>query len=138
MGSNLAVWTARILAGAYAVLFLYLGLGTMFAPAGIMAEFGLEATGIGGTSAVRADFGAFFIGTAIMGLAGLVRDPRWLLGAAMMVGLAFVGRAIGTTMESTPDPFAAGVGQSMVVEAIGFAIFVLGWFILRRRAGTHP
>lgn len=126
------IWVIRLLVVGFAALFIIIGARAALDPQSIITQFELGRQGTTGISAIRADMGAFFIGTGVAAIVGLLPGKReWLLGAAGMVTLAFTGRAIGL-MESG---LTANIAQSMIIEAISIALLVAAFAILcpRRR-----
>lgn len=120
-------WVIRLLVAAISALFLIIGVRAMLDPQSIITQFELGRQGVTGTSAIRADMGGFFVGTALAALIGLFPGKRqWLLGAAGMVALAFTGRAIGLLS----DGLTANIAQSMIIEAITIALLVAAFGIL--------
>lgn len=123
-------WVIRLLVAGFAALFLIIGVRALLDPQSIITQFELGRQGVTGTSAIRADMGAFFIGTALAAIVGLLPGMRqWLLGAAAMVALAFTGRAIGLLS----DGLTANIAQSMIIEAISIALLVAAFAILSPR-----
>ncbi|MDM7927616.1 DUF4345 family protein [Blastomonas fulva] len=123
-------WVIRLLVAAISALFLIIGVRAMLDPQSIITQFELGRQGVTGTSAIRADMGGFFVGTALAALIGLFPGKRqWLLGAAGMVALAFTGRAIGLLS----DGLTANIAQSMIIEAITIALLVAAFGILNPR-----
>lgn len=126
-------WVIRLLVAAFAALFLIIGVRASLDPQTIITQFELGIQNATGISAIRADMGAFFIGTGLAAVIGLFPGKRqWLLGAAAMVALAFTGRAIGLMS----DGLTANIAQSMIIEAISIVLLVAAFAILspRRRA----
>lgn len=123
-------WLIRLLVAGFAALFVIIGVRALIDPQSIITQFELGRQGVTGTSAIRADMGGFFIGTGIAALVGLFPGKRqWLLGAAGMVALAFLGRAIGLMS----DGITANIAQSMIIEAISVALLVAAFAILSPR-----
>lgn len=123
-------WVIRLLVAAFAALFIIIGARAMLDPQSIITQFELGRQGTTGISAIRADMGAFFIGTGIAAIVGLFPGKReWLLGAAGMVALAFTGRVMGL-IESG---LTANIAQSMIIEAISIALLVASFAILSPR-----
>lgn len=123
-------WVIRLLVAGFAALFVIIGVRAMIDPQSIITQFELGRQGVTGTSAIRADMGGFFIGSGLAALVGLVPGKRqWLLGAAVMVALAFTGRAIGLMS----DGMTANIAQSMIIEAISIALLVAAFAILSPR-----
>jgi len=124
------IWVMRILVLALGGVMLLIGVQAMLDPAMIIAQFELGRPGLTGENAVRADMGAFFAGTGLAALAGLWPGRRqWLLAAAAMLALAFVGRAIGVVI-------AGGTGaifETMIVEAIGIGLLLAAHRTFRSR-----
>jgi hypothetical protein len=123
-------WVIRLLVAAFSALFLIIGVRAMLDPQSIITQFELGRQGVTGTSAIRADMGAFFIGTGLAAIVGLFPGRRqWLLGAAAMVALAFTGRLIGLIS----DGLTANIAQSMIIEAISIGLLVSAFAILSPR-----
>lgn len=126
-------WVIRLLVAGFAALFLIIGVRALVDPQTIITQFELGIQNATGISAIRADMGAFFIGTGLAAVIGLFPGKRqWLLGAAAMVALALTGRAIGLMS----DGLTANIAQSMIIEAISIVLLVAAFAILspRRRA----
>lgn len=130
------VWVIRLLVAGFALLFVIIGARALLDPQTIIAQFELGRQNATGLSAIRADMGAFFIGTGLAALVGLMPGKReWLLGAAAMVALALTGRVIGLTS----DPLTANIAQSMIVEAISVVLLVASFAMLNpRRLAPQP
>ncbi|WP_373487547.1 hypothetical protein [Blastomonas sp.] len=129
------VWVIRLLVLLFGLAFVFLGARGMLDPMFFTQQFELGRQGATGQSALRADFGAFFIGTGLAALAGLVPGQRhWLLGAATMVALAFFGRAIGLASAG----MTSNIANAMLVEAISVALLVAGYTLLRPMPKTEP
>jgi hypothetical protein len=112
---------ARIAAGLVALLFLVLGLGVWFNMDQTLQGFAFAAEVPLARAAVRADFGGFFFGIAIMaGMAAWRKSASWALGAALLVSLAFTGRAVSLAMEG---PAAGGAFPMGVEAACAIAMF---------------
>jgi hypothetical protein len=123
-------WVIRLLVAGFAALFLIIGVRAMLDPQTIITQFELGMQNATGVSAIRADMGAFFIGTGLAAIVGLFPGKRqWLLGAAAMVALAFTGRVIGLMS----DGLTANIAQSMIIEAISIALLVASFAILSPR-----
>lgn len=123
-------WVIRFLVGAFAALFLIIGVRASLDPQSIITQFELGRQGTTGISAIRADMGGFFIGTGLAALVGLLPGKReWLLGAAVMVALAFIGRAIGLAEAG----LTANIAQSMIIEAVSIVLLVAAFGILNPR-----
>lgn len=126
------IWATRLLVAAFSALFLIIGVRAMIDPQSIITQFELGRQGVTGMSAIRADIGGFFVGTSLAALIGLLPGKRqWLLGAATMVALAFVGRAMGLMNEG----LTANIAQSMIIEAISVALLVAAFVLLNPRRG---
>ena len=123
-------WVIRLLVAGFSALFVIIGVRALLDPQSIITQFELGRQGVTGISAIRADMGGFFIGTGVAALVGLFPGKRqWLLGAAGMVALAFLGRAIGLMS----DGITANIAQSMIIEAISVALLVSAFAILSPR-----
>lgn len=123
-------WVIRLLVAAFSALFLIIGVRAMLDPQSIITQFELGQQGVTGSSSIRADIGGFFVGTSLAALVGLFPGKRqWLLGAAAMVALAFIGRAIGLMS----DGITANIAQSMIIEAVSVTLLVAAFAILSPR-----
>lgn len=123
-------WVIRLLVAGFAALFVIIGARALLDPQTIIAQFELGQQNATGLSAIRADMGAFFIGTGLAALVGLMPGRReWLLSAAAMVALAFTGRVFGLMN----DPLTANIAQSMIIEAISVVLLVASFAILNPR-----
>jgi len=129
-------WAIRLIVIGFAALFVIIGARAMLDPQTIIAQFELGQQNATGLSAIRADMGAFFIGTGLAALIGLLPGKReWLLGAAAMVALAFTGRVFGLIS----DPLTANIVQSMIIEALSVLLLVAAFAILvPRRLAPEP
>ena len=113
----------RIAIALIAAFFLVNGLGFWFAHDQLTAQFAIQTEDILGRASIRADFGGFFLGVGIMSaMAAWRQSPAWATGAALLLGLAFVGRAI-SIMADGP---ATGGTVPMLVEAGAVAILLWG------------
>ena len=97
------VLTLKILTGLFALLFLFMGLQLMFAPAS--GAVGMAVTPIGehGLNTLRGDMGGMFVASSAMLILGLVRGRAvWFLAVALLMGLIALGRLIGFVMDGNP------------------------------------
>ena len=102
-----------------ALLDLVLGVSFLVDPALAGVDFGLTASGAMGLSAMRGDFTAFFLVSAIfMGWGAWKRRGDVLLPALMLFAFAFTGRLVNLFVVGTYD----GWWQPMTVEALHIAV----------------
>ena len=121
-------WIARIAAALVGLFSLVVGAMTILSPVEMGEGLGLGALSPIGLNALRADIGAFFLASAIAAGAALFGGrPHWLLGAAVLYGLAFLGRILGLVLDGAPE----GIAQPLVVE---FTMVVLSVFAARALA----
>lgn len=122
------IWIARIAAALVGLFSLVVGAMTILSPVEMGEGLGLGALSPIGLNALRADIGAFFLASAIAAGAALFGGrPHWLLGAAVLYGLAFLGRILGLVLDGAPE----GIAQPLVVE---FTMVVLSVFAARALA----
>ena len=124
------VWIARFLIVLFGILFIATGINGMLDPGALMNEFHLASSDATGSSAVRADMGAFFTCSAAFALWALVPGQRrWLLVPIALFGTAFAGRLFGIFLStSTQDIISA-----MLIEAASIAILIFAFVMLDRK-----
>ncbi|MDP1628469.1 MAG: DUF4345 family protein [Parvibaculum sp.] len=116
------IWIARIAAALVGLFSLVVGAMVIMSPAEMGESLGIGALSPLGLNALRADIGAFFLASAVAASAALFGGrPHWLLGAAVLYGLAFLGRILGIVVDGVPE----GIVQPLVVE---FTMVVLSVF----------
>src|SRR5262245_26684432 len=87
---------SRIVVNLFGIFFTALGLGFWLAPELAAQTFNLEAIGLTGLVALRAELGGLFIGLAALCFAGAATKSRALLfGATGVLGAIAAGRVIG-------------------------------------------
>jgi hypothetical protein len=93
----------KIVTALPALLFIFVGLRWLLAPAGVAAEFGMPLLdGLGGSTQIG-DIGAFFLGSGLMVLIGLATEKReWLYAATLLVGGAAVFRTAAWLLHDMP------------------------------------
>src|SRR5262245_59206159 len=113
---------ARIAVTALAAVFAGIGVGFLFAPEQTAQAFQLDALGVSGLVAVRAELGGLFLGLATLCATAVVTRRRgFAMSAALVVGAIVAGRLIG---------IVAGGGASaefmmLAVEAAAIVALVL-------------
>lgn len=116
-----------------AVIDVVVGFGFLVNPAQAGSEFGLTVLGNAGTSALRADFTAFFFVAALfMGWGAWRRRGELLLAPLALFGIAFTGRLINLLLEGGYEDWWI----PMAVELVHIVVLVLAirlWPV--RRAG---
>jgi hypothetical protein len=112
---------ARGLIGLIAAFFLINGLGFWFNQEAQNAMFALATANDLGKASIRADFGGFFLAVGIMSAMAAWKRCRWsAAGAALLLGLALVGRGVSLAMDGAVPGFA----PPMIVEAVCVAILL--------------
>jgi ribonuclease Z len=87
---------SRIAVILFGTFFAALGLGFWFTPELAAQTFNLEAIGLAGLVALRAELGGLFVGLAALCFMGATMKSRaWLFGAAAVLGAIVAGRLIG-------------------------------------------
>jgi ribonuclease Z len=90
----------RFIATVLALLFATLGLTFWVVPERAAHRLGVEAVGVAGLSAFRADFGGLFVGLALLcAVAAWTKRRLWLFAAALMLGAIVFGRSLGWVVE---------------------------------------
>jgi hypothetical protein len=117
---------ARIVVGLMVLVFGSVGLGFWFSletqAVGFALQGAVDGANLLGRASVRADFGAFFLTVAVLcGYAAWKRSGAAATGAALMFGLALLGRILSILLEG-PAP---GGFMPMGVEAV--SVLVLLW-----------
>ena len=81
----------RIIIGAVALLFLFMGLGYLFDPAASALDLSLTPVGEHGLNTIRGDMaGLFLASTVLLGLGLLQRKVEWFLSARRVMTLGWV------------------------------------------------
>ncbi|MFZ4745369.1 MAG: hypothetical protein ACOYLK_00570 [Sphingomonas sp.] len=107
------------LAGLFNIL---IGLGFLFNPTKLAAQFALSPIGIQGLATARADFPAFFLTGGLFALAGAWRtDPKPLIVPLVLLGTALTGRFVSIAL----DGVVATTFPPMLIEAAMIAAIVL-------------
>lgn len=112
------------------IVYLIAGLGFLLDPTTSGGGFGLEAVDTRGLAAMRADFTAFFVVSALCMMWGAwKRNGTILLVPAALFGIAFFGRAISAVFDGTVDNF----WFEMMIEALTVALMLIGHRVLPHR-----
>jgi hypothetical protein len=129
---------ARIVVGLIAAFSLVMGLSALLAPEQVAQSLGFGALDAMGLNSLRADVGGFFLASAVFCAAGMRRGyAGWILGAALLYGLAALGRITGVAMAGAPE----GVFAPIAVEIILVALLLGSARVLRprnRHTETNP
>lgn len=109
----------RIVLGLLGALFLLMGSQFLFDPVGMGGNFGLQASGNGGLSTIRADMTAFFwvSGGALIYGVWKQRAEAFYVTAAFM-GITLAGRCVSLALDGTYEGFA----PPMIVEGLTVAL----------------
>lgn len=107
----------KIVVGLFAVLFLFMGVGFMFDPAGNAAGLALSPLGEHGLNTLRGDMGGLFIGSTLLLTLGILqRKSEWLLAVAMLMAVIALGRLVGFVLDGNPS--------SATLTAFGFEVVI--------------
>lgn len=116
-----------------AVIDVVVGVGFLVNPAIAGADFGLTVAGNAGTSALRADFTAFFFVAALfMAWGAWRRRGELLLAPLALFAIAFTGRLINLLVEGSYDGWWLPMAVEMA-HVVVLALAIRAWPI--RRAG---
>lgn len=122
---------SRWLVGLIGLFNIVIGLGFLFDPAALAAQFFLIPDGSQGMATLRADFPGFFITGGSFALIGAVqKDARALLVPMLLLVVAITGRAVSLLADGAP----ATAFPPMAAEAVMIAVLSLA----RRTLGARP
>jgi Domain of unknown function (DUF4345) len=112
----------RIIVGLWGLGFGLLAVRGILDPNVFLAQFGFQAPGAS-INTIRADFGAFFLVSAVGALWGAWQPSkaRLLYIPAVLFGTALAGRLIGLALG---DPASDANNQAMIVEGISVALML--------------
>ena len=112
----------RILVGVWGLGFGLLAVRGILDPNVFLAQFGFQAPGAS-INTIRADFGAFFLVSAVGALWGAWQPAKakLLYVPAALFGTALLGRLFGLAMG---DPASDANNQAMIVEGISVALML--------------
>ncbi|MBU2032242.1 MAG: hypothetical protein KKH37_00525 [Alphaproteobacteria bacterium] len=110
-----------------AVLDVVVGFGFLVNPAQAGGEFGLSVLGNAGTSALRADFTAFFFVAALfMAWGAWRRRGELLLAPLALFTIAFTGRLINLLVEGAYEDWWIPMAVEMV-HIVMLALAIRAW-----------
>lgn len=113
----------RVVLSLLGLLFVFMGAGFLLDPVGSGGDFGLEAPGPQGLASIRGDMTAFFWVSGACLLIGAWRGNRTALYvAAALMGIVFVGRAVGAALDGTYE----GWYVPMAVEGLTVLLALVG------------
>ena len=112
----------RIIVGLWGLGFGLLAVRGILDPNVFLAQFGFQGPGAS-INTIRADFGAFFLVSAVGALWGAWQPTKakLLYVPAALFGTALVGRFIGLIMG---DPASDANNQAMLIEGISAALML--------------
>ena len=120
----------RIVLSLLGLLCLFMGMSFLIDPAGAGGDFGLEAPGPQGLSSIRGDLTAFFWVSGGSLILGAWRgDATLLYVAAALMGIVFMGRVVGLSVDGTYEGWFA----PMIAEAVMVTAALIGTRVLVRR-----
>jgi hypothetical protein len=122
----------RILVGLWGLGFGMLAVRGIFDPAVFLKQFGIAGPGAS-INTIRADFGAFFLVSAVGALWGAWRTDKakLLYVPAALFGTALAGRVVGLALG---DPASDANNQAMLIESISVALMLLAATRLEAKA----
>ncbi len=119
---NLTQRVLRTLAGVIGVVLLVVGLTFLLAPARLMDQFAVLASGYAGFSTVRGDLGGLFVGMAIFTLIGAIRgSSRWLAVPCAFLGFIVLGRVLNLLLDGRSRESV----QAVILELLLIAVLLL-------------
>ncbi len=112
----------RIMVGLWGLGFGLLAVRGILDPNVFLGQFGFEAPGAS-INSIRADFGAFFLVSAVGALWGAWKPEKAMLlyVPAALFGTALIGRLLGLAMG---DPASDANNQAMLIEGISVALML--------------
>lgn len=112
----------RIIVGLWGLGFGLLAVRGILDPNVFLGQFGFDAPGAS-INSIRADFGAFFLVSAIGALLGAWKPEKAMLlyVPAALFGTALIGRLLGLAMG---DPASDANNQAMLIEGISVALML--------------
>lgn len=117
------IWLARICVALAGLFSLAMGAAAFLSPEQLGQTLGVSALSPLGLNSMRADFGSFFLASAIAcGFALFARKPDWLWGAMTLYLIAVIGRVIGVAIDGAP----ADVAQPIIIELVLVAFLAFG------------
>ena len=121
--------TLKIVSGLFALLFLFMGAGFVFDPAGSGSNVGLSPLGELGLNTLRGDMGGLFLAsTALIGLGLFFRNGAWLVAVAVLMLFIAAGRLLGFVFDGNPT--------QPTLLAFAFEIVIAGVLIATSRKLT--
>ncbi|MCU0891656.1 MAG: DUF4345 family protein [Sandarakinorhabdus sp.] len=113
----------RLLVGAIGLFNIAIGLGFLFNPAGLAAQFFLIPDGSQGMATLRADFPGFFITGGTFALIGaLQKDARALLVPMLLLAIALTGRLVSLLADGMPPTaFPPMVAEAVMITLLAIA-----------------
>ena len=112
----------RIIVGLWGAGFGLLAVRGILDPNVFIGQFGFQASGAS-INTIRADFGAFFLVSAVGALWGALQPAKakLLYVPAALFGTALAGRLFGLAMG---DPASDANNQAMLIEGISVALML--------------
>ncbi len=109
----------QIALGVAALGFAAMGLGSLFRPEQVLAQFGVSRLDIDGRNEVRGVYGGFGLAiAAILGVAAI--DDAMRGGIALTVAVALVGMALGRVISAAIDKGITRIPiVYLVIELVG-------------------
>lgn len=116
-----------------AIIDLVIGVGFFVNPGRAAADFGVDPVGAMGLSALRADFTAFFVVTALfMAWGAWRRRGDLLLAPLALYGIAFTGRLVNLVTVGAYEGWWMPMGVEMAhIVILGLGIRAWPWWPLR-------
>ncbi|MCM6778988.1 DUF4345 domain-containing protein [Nocardia sp. CDC159] len=115
-----------VVLAAAGVLFLGMGMYALAAPAGLARPFGFSVSSAVGRAEIRAVYGGFGVAVAMVLGWAAAGDDALRAGAALTVGVALAGMAVGRVVSrilDTATPFYP-IWFYCLVEAFGAAAVI--------------
>lgn len=112
--------TLKIIAGLFALLFIFMGAGFMLDPAANAANLAVTPLGEHGLNTLRGDLGGLFLASAALILLGVIQNKgEWLVAVAVLMLFIAAGRLIGFVVDGNPvQATLVAFGFEIVIAAV--------------------
>ena len=112
--------TLKIIAGLFALLFIFMGAGFMLDPAANAVNLAVTPLGEHGLNTLRGDLGGLFLGSAALILLGVIQNKgEWLVAVAVLMLFIAAGRLIGFVVDGDPvQATLVAFGFEIVIAAV--------------------
>jgi len=112
----------KISMGLFCVLFLILGIKTMFDPTGVFTKYGLTAMDTNGLNTIRGHLGGTLLAASAMMAIGLwKKETMWFLAVAVFMLSVGFGRIVGFAFDGVAMDAVPIFISELVIAGLMFA-----------------